>query len=197
MAVTPPTDDRPSDRPGPCGIAYKEWAGVCAAVGQGRQTILLRKGGIAESAGRFRPEHGRFWLYPTRLHQAQQGLRDPSPPAEVHPPGLIPIRHLVEVLSASWIDRLDDALALAPRHVWTEETIRSRFAYRSPGLWRLDLRAWARPEPFLLAETAEQSGCKTWVVIDPPIPAEGLVLVGESRDAPAPIGLAPGDRGNP
>ncbi|NBS89997.1 DUF1802 family protein, partial [bacterium] len=32
-------------------LACKEWASVCAALASGRQSILLRKGGIAEPTG--------------------------------------------------------------------------------------------------------------------------------------------------
>src|SRR5262249_33425513 len=54
-----------------CAIAFKEWAGVCDALIQGRQTIIVRKGGISEGAGpgSFVPEHAEFWIYPTWVHQ--------------------------------------------------------------------------------------------------------------------------------
>jgi hypothetical protein len=39
------------------GVALKEWAVICQALAEGRQTILLRKGGIAEPGGAFRVEH--------------------------------------------------------------------------------------------------------------------------------------------
>ena len=67
--VTPPPES--------CAVAFKEWAGVCDALIEGRQTIIIRKGGISEGAGPgvFVPEHAEFWLYPTWVHQAEQGLR--------------------------------------------------------------------------------------------------------------------------
>ena len=60
-----------------CRIAFKEWASVCDALLEGRQTIILRKGGISEGTapGLFVPEHSEFWLYPTWVHQAEQGVR--------------------------------------------------------------------------------------------------------------------------
>ena len=58
-----------------CAVAFKEWAGICDALGAGRQCVILRKGGIAEGPGGFAPEHDAFWLYPTRVHEAEQGLR--------------------------------------------------------------------------------------------------------------------------
>ncbi len=54
-----------------CRTAFKEWAAVCAALSAGRQTVILRKGGIAEGPGGFQPEHGEFWLLPTRFTSGQ------------------------------------------------------------------------------------------------------------------------------
>ena len=65
--------------PSACQIAFKEWAAVCAALAAGRQTIILRKGGIAEGPAGFVPQHGQFWLLPTRFHQRPEKLR----PADV------------------------------------------------------------------------------------------------------------------
>ena len=60
-------------------IALKEWAAVCEALAAGRQTILLRKGGIAEGPGGFRPEHSEFWLLPTWFHAAARGTQARRP----------------------------------------------------------------------------------------------------------------------
>ena len=40
--------------PETCSIAFKEWAGVCAALAEGRQSLIVRKGGIAEGPARVR-----------------------------------------------------------------------------------------------------------------------------------------------
>jgi len=59
-------------------IGLKEWASVCLALEEGRQTILLRKGGIHESAGEFELEHTQFVLFPTYLHQNLKMLKEPA-----------------------------------------------------------------------------------------------------------------------
>ena len=61
--------------PNELNVALKEWATVCAALGDGRQMILLRKGGIYESAGEFEIEHRQFLLFPTYLHQNAEMLK--------------------------------------------------------------------------------------------------------------------------
>ena len=50
-------------------VAFKEWAIVCEAIGSGRQSIMLRKGGIAEGRDGFAFKHRGFFLFPTWFHE--------------------------------------------------------------------------------------------------------------------------------
>jgi hypothetical protein len=149
--------------------AFKEWAAVCRAIADGRQSVLLRKGGIAEVGGEFRPEHSRFWLYPTHFHEQQRsGLKPAALPlidaveADRPPAGTIRLSHYVDVTDVRFADSLDAALALDDQHVWSADTVRQRFHYRTPGLYVLTIRAFA-VEPVLVPERPEYAGCKTWV----------------------------------
>ena len=38
-------------------MAFKEWAVICRALAQGRQRLILRKGGIEEPGGQFELAH--------------------------------------------------------------------------------------------------------------------------------------------
>ncbi len=163
-----------------CQIAFKEWAGVCAALARGRQTIVLRKGGIRESEGpgRFSIEYSEFWLFPTWLHQAEQGLRQESQGRAVafeRPEnGLIPVSALVRVERIAYIDRVDLLPSLEEFHVLTAETVLKRYHYRQPGIWVLGARVWRRDVPFEIAQTDAQAGCKTWVPLEEPLSTAGL-----------------------
>jgi len=160
--------------PDDCAIAFKEWAGICLALIEGRQTLIVRKGGISEGPGGFAPEHRVFWLYPTHVHQAQQGLRDEvpgAPPAE--PDGSVSIEAIALVERVWHLDSKEDILALTPCHVWTLETMRQRFAYKRPGLWVLGVRLYRREPAWTLHPTPEQLGCKSWVVLDAPVSTQG------------------------
>ena len=166
--------------PASCGIAFKEWAGICRALAEGRQSLIVRKGGIAEGPGGFVPEHRVFWLYPTHLHEAEQGLRlaptAPDAPPSV-PPATVPLDTLAVVDSIAFIDREERLPPLAGLHVWTEETIAKRFHYRQPGLWVLGVRIYRRGAPHDLVIAPEHAGCKTWVPLDPPLPTDGCEAV--------------------
>lgn len=154
-------------------VAFKEWAAVCLALASGQQTVLLRKGGIHEDGGMFRPEFDRFWLYPTYFHEQQQaGLKPSFLPllAEAQrsrpPAGTVILSHLVDVRSVRHITDLDAALALNDRHVLTDDMIRRRFAYRTPGLYALDVLV-TPVDPWTIPERPEYIGCKSWVQLFP------------------------------
>jgi hypothetical protein len=169
MAVSIP----PSALPATCSVAYKEWSGVCNALASGRQTILLRKGGIAEGAGGFRPEHDAFWLYPTHIHEAEQGLREPIPPHRPllsQPAEILDLTVLAVVCLGGYIEHESLLGRLDEWHVWTPETLNKRFHYRRPGLWVLGVRAYVRSEPARIAVTPGHAGCKTWVPLEQAIP---------------------------
>jgi len=159
--------------PDACGIAFKEWSGVCAALAEGRQSVILRKGGIAEANGRFIPEHGVFWLYPTHLHERQQGLRI-EPPEPVRPATHVDISALAVIAEVLFIDRRDALEAMADMHVWTRETVQRRFEYRTPGLWVFAVRVYCRATPLRIEATPAHAGCKSWVPLEVPPQTSGL-----------------------
>lgn len=162
--------------PDRCGVALKEWAGVCAALVEGRQTVLLRKGGIREQSGQFVPEHPCFWLYPTHVHEAQQGLRgetSTTSAAGPGPGGAVLIDSLATIEWAEFVTSEDALASLEPFHVWSAETIQKRFHYRRPGLWAIGVRVYRRDEPWSLVPTVEQLGCVSWVALDHPHETSG------------------------
>jgi hypothetical protein len=130
------------------GVAFKEWAAICRALADGRQTLILRKGGIAEESGAFRPEHARFWLYPTYFHAQQSGIKPesadlvPAAAQDRPPEGTLRLTHWVEVPDVAFVRDLETALALDAFHVWTADTVRQRFEYRSPGLFVLPVQVY-------------------------------------------------------
>jgi hypothetical protein len=164
--------------------ALKEWAAVCRALAAGRQAVVLRKGGVAEASGEFRLEHPRFWLYPTFFHEQRAGLDADGVPlleraeAERPPAGVVRLTHFAEATAGTYlVHELAGALLLAGLHVWSAETVRSRFAYRRPGLWVVPLRVYRAAEAFDLPETAAYAGCRSWVELDRELPTAGAAPV--------------------
>ncbi len=151
-------------------VAFKEWAAICGALASGRQSLILRKGGIGEVGGEFRPEHDRFWLYPTYFHEQQQAGIKPEAQSfldaadAVRPPtGFVRLTHSVEVTGVEFCRELDGVLKLDAEHIWSEATVRQRFAYRTPGLYVFRVTVTAASTPLTIVERPEYAGCKTWV----------------------------------
>jgi hypothetical protein len=165
-------------------IAFKEWAVVCRALAEGRQGLILRKGGIAEEGGQFRPEHDRFLLYPSYFHeQHRTGIKPDLFPlleaaeADRPPAGRLRFTHFAAVSSVSHVTDLDRALALDPLHGWTADEVRKRFRYRAPGLYVLPVRVYRLADPLEVDERPEYAGCKTWVELDSAAATDGATPV--------------------
>ncbi|NBO90890.1 MAG: DUF1802 family protein [Planctomycetia bacterium] len=139
------------------GVALKEWDSIRAALRDGRQSLLLRKGGIHEPSGTFRVEHERFWIYPTFVHQGQE-----SPVSEVT------LDTLAEVVAIGQAGDLATVERLAGLHAWSTEAIAKRFFYRTPGLFVLIVRVYTT-QPQLVTQTPAYAGCKSWVTLDSPV----------------------------
>lgn len=166
--------------PESCEMAFKEWDSVCVALASGRQSLIIRKGGIEEGPGGFTPEHHVFWLYPTHVHQGQQGIKrgeTGSPLLVGNDEFEIPIEYLAAVRLIGRVEQMEGLEPLDRLHVWTRETVEKRFHYRSPGLWVLGLQIYKLPSATRLAITPEFLGCKSWIPLGQGIATCGLVPV--------------------
>ncbi len=163
--------------------AFKEWAVICKALGEGRQALILRKGGIAETGGTFHVEHPRFWLFPTYVHQQETGIRPEAAPllkevlAQRPPEGILRLTHFAEVSGVYHIHQLMPALMLAHLHFWSEETVRKRFAYQTPGLFVISVRVYRATTAHELPDTPTYQGCRSWVELDKALPVKDAVPV--------------------
>lgn len=155
-------------------LAFKEWAVICRALAAGRQDVILRKGGITEPGGAFRPEFGEFLLLPTFLHQSAESLL-PEARDLLHaidddrpPEGSVVLTHAARMVAAHRVtDRrsLDD---FRSRHVWAEGVVDERFHRWRDELHVLEVRVDPLPSPLVLPWNDAYGGCRSWVEIDSP-----------------------------
>src|SRR5215212_8535843 len=119
--------------PAKLNVALKEWAAVCSALEEGRQIILLRKGGILEAIGGFELEHPQFFLFPTYVHQNAQMVKEEErgrlvqmkeEPAEITISSAAMVTDILRVTDRGQMDRLEG------EHIWTAPLIDMRFNYR-------------------------------------------------------------------
>jgi hypothetical protein len=154
-------------------IALKEWDTTCRALGSGRQILLLRKGGIYESAGGFEIENRQFLLFPTFLHQNPQMLKDDAiqwyekraaEPEQITMDFAGEITDIIQIQNRAQMDALD------AEHIWTSPLIDMRFNYKPQNpLYLLLVRAFALPAPVTVQNTPAYAGCKSWVPLDEPV----------------------------
>ena len=163
--------------------AFKEWAVICKALAEGRQAVVLRKGGVAEKTGEFQVEHTRFWLYPTYVHQQRDGITADALPllhqaeAERPPAGVVRLTHFAETAGVYHLHNLAAVLLLGAMHSWSAATVKSRFEYKHPGLFVLPVRVYKAAQAFDLPETEHYAGCRSWVELDRELPTEGATPV--------------------
>jgi hypothetical protein len=164
-------------------IAFKEWAVVVHALGQGEQVLILRKGGIREQRGEFHVEHREFWLFPTQYHEAERSIIPSKRPtlceiAAAAPKDAVDIEYYAVADSIIQITGPEVLKRLQGRHIWSEQILRERFQFgREPGLHALLTRVYRRPasERFAMRET--YGGCKSWVDLERALSTEGLTPV--------------------
>ena len=153
----------PATRP-----ALKEWSAVVHALLAGRQTVLLRKGGIHEK--RFDVSADEFLLFPTVAHSHAVRVRP------VHRDLLavaaadsteteIVVRAAAKVIASVLVNRPDGLDELADLHIWTADSVRAdRVDFRPKHrLTALVMQAFPLVEPIRLARIPDFAGCRSWV----------------------------------
>ena len=153
--------------------AFKEWAVIVDALGQGEQIIILRKGGISEGPGGFKLEHPRFLLFPTLFHQQRESVlpaaqaRFDQIASQFPPPDKLRFEYFAEVAAESKLNSLADANALRGQHIWRDEVITERFDWgRDKAIFALAVRVFRLPLPVELPVRSEYGGCKSWIELD-------------------------------
>ena len=164
--------------------AFKEWAVICRALASGRQTVILRKGGIIEEGGTFRPDYAEFLLFPTYSHQSPESVlpdaRRTVEELEAEQPetGEVVFRHYAVVTDALRVESFDAVRALRAEHVWSDEVIEERFhRWREDAIYAIVVRVYRLPTPMTLELREEYTGCKSWVYLDEEVPTEAATPV--------------------
>ena len=160
-------------------MAFKEWAVVVDALGQGDQIVIFRKGGISEGRSGFQVEHDHFLLFPTLFHQQRESVLPQAQMrydalAPTFSPNTVRFEYFARVVDWKLVDTLEAALRLRGEHVWREEVIRDRFDWgKSKSIYAMAVRIFRLPKPIELPMRAEYGGCKSWVELEDAVACEG------------------------
>jgi hypothetical protein len=173
--------------------AFKEWSAIVNALAAGAQTIILRKGGIAEGRAGFDPARARrFWLFPTQFHAQHEKLKPAAAPffdldhkpAAADPLAPLRLRFYADLVAHRFLGDWAEVTALDAQHLWTEATMRERFDWAKPaGLHLLLVRVHRLDSALALPAGLDLGGCKSWIELPLPLPPTGLASTPALNDA--------------
>jgi|GEM_PF-1559847 len=155
-------------------LGFKELASVCAAVGSGKQVLLLRKAGLRESTAESGFQSSSFYLLPTHYHEKRKSA--PAPGFDVA------LR--VEVIRAGHLREWSVIAKLSPLTAYDPVVLREHFDSRGEKLLHFALvRAFHLRPGWHLPSTPELSGCRSWFELphppggieESPIPADTVL----------------------
>ncbi|MGH2783875.1 MAG: DUF1802 family protein [Actinomycetota bacterium] len=162
--------------------ALKEWALVCKLLLEGRQSIMLRKGGIDEKG--FWVEADEFFLFPTYFHQMAEKVRPEyaqetadllaAPPPE----GLLRMSGVARVVEHIEVRRPEGMDSLRDLHPYDEEQVAMRLEFR-PKKPLVILAVEVRPALATVETPMLESygGCVSWVDVGVDRPALGEAVL--------------------
>lgn len=162
--------------------ALKEWATVVKALENGDQNIILRKGGILETASGFNVESKKFLLFPTYEHQEFKHLKPnfqgyfddvkKNNPKNGHNK----ISLYAEVLAEADVSSEEKIKSLSPFHIWSDEYIKERMNWMPEKPMKVVFLKIFKTSEIEIPLKSEYQGCKSWIDINEDFPAGQPVL---------------------
>jgi hypothetical protein len=168
--------------------SLKEWAAVARALESGDQCVILRKGGIMETASGFRVEAERFLIFPTWEHQEEDHvkpeflghLRDAK--SGMPPEGFNRITSYAEAVEEFDVAGDDTLEGLSGLHIWSDSYLAERAEWMpEKPLRAVFLRVYRIP-PVDIPLGPEHRGCRSWVEVDMD-PGSGVPVLEDSEAA--------------
>ncbi|NIP62046.1 MAG: DUF1802 family protein [Nitrosopumilaceae archaeon] len=160
----------------------KEWATVVKALENGRQTVILRKGGILDVPSGFNIESEKFLLFPTYEHQNKENLKEQDEKylemVEDYKQNndFNNVTSYAEVLYQKDVQDGDQIKKLTDFHIWSDSYIDTRRNWKpEKPIKAIFLKTFKIP-PTLIPIKPEYHGCKSWIEINANVPEGEPVL---------------------
>lgn len=167
----------------------KEWAITGEALAQGRQIVLLRKGGLLDEDGAFTLDHEAFFLLPSWFHaerglvkEAHLNLWDQAPREADEGPKVAYIRHFAQVVRVWQLFEDAEAALQQVQHIWSQSYLDLRFTYQAEKpLLCAALRVWELEKPIRYEMRPQDMGCRSWVEWDKPLQAAAQPVLSDEE----------------
>jgi hypothetical protein len=166
-------------------IGFKEWAIVCQALGEGQQTVILRKGGIAEGRDGFAFRHREFFLFPTFFHEQLEKTRLTDRIVPKPNEFQVEIQFFAKILHACRLQSWETAAALERFHVLKRSVVQERFDdLRASGIHAAFVRVFRLDPSWILPNEKRYAGCRSWVQLpDRPARMEFAPVLSDAEQA--------------
>ena len=166
-------------------LAFKEWSYIVTALGKGKQSIILRKGGISEENGDFELKGKEFLLFPTLFHQAEQMVKPswlPFLKKEQYHEKLeyVRIKYYAKVVDAKVLTDWEQVKKLDSFHAWNEEIIKERFTRWENKIQMLIVQVFELGAAEYILLKPSYDGCKSWIEIEEKIELIGRHIINKS-----------------
>jgi len=163
-------------------LAFKEWSYIVTALGKGKQSIILRKGGISEENGDFELKGKEFLLFPTLFHQAEQLVKPSWMPflrsEDYHQQAeRVRIKYYAKVVESQVLTDWEKVKKLDGFHAWKEEIIKERFTRWENKIQLLVVQVFELGAAQDILLSPEYEGCKSWIEVDEKIDLIGRPVV--------------------
>ena len=166
-------------------VALKEWAVSVKALAEGKQIIVMRKGGIIEETRDFRLISPSFYLMPAYEHQKKhllkagyesdldETLADWTPDMDsVTINAYAEVAEDIEIMDQDKLDKIRDF------HIWTDTFAEERLRWKkTKPLHLLVLRVYRLEKAAQIPVRPAYNGCKSWVKLEDGIDEPKLVPV--------------------
>jgi hypothetical protein len=163
-------------------LAFKEWSYIVTALGKGKQSIILRKGGIAEENGDFELKGKEFLLFPTLFHQAEQLVKPSWLPflksENYHEQAdKVRVKYFARVVESQLLTDWEKVKKLDTFHGWKEEVIKERFTRWENKIQLLVVQVFELGAAQDIALNPDYEGCKSWTEIHEKIDLIGRPVI--------------------
>lgn len=161
--------------------AFKEWAVICEALGAGLQSVIIRKGGLAEGKAGFAFRHDEFLLFPTWFHEQLEKTTLPPDTVVPEEPGEeLEVRYTATIEWSGLLSDWQRVSRLRALHVLRDSVVEERYRYReTEGVHVAFVRVYRLDPPIRLRNEKRYGGCRSWIDLPE---VEGSVLVSVISD---------------
>lgn len=155
-------------------VALKEWAVIIEALLQGKQHLVLRKGGIREETRDFQLQSEQFYLFPTYEHQKKecvqevyQGNLQETIVEWKRDPSVIRLKGYAKATDEILIHDQEELDKLQPFHVFTQAFAETRFRWKpKKPLHVLLLRTYHMTPSIEIPMKELYTGCRSWTRLE-------------------------------